>query len=1055
MKHFLFFLISLILILLTKERLHLNVSNQKSKKLKNDTSLLNWLKKLKIKIPSQEFSIWFETLKIEEILIDHIQIGKIESFPIIEKNQKLGINITIDNISLNILTDYKLENISEGKIEINASEINAILPFKIIKNKTNGLISNVNISGLNMTFNEKQLNITIKGSGFVPYIIQYLIDYYKTTLLNLIFTYIDNEISNLVEIEFKKLFTKINDMIIFGAEPIPLISIVKKPVDLRNSSFIDTLRFLFDNLIGIDGPLNLNHLFSIFTNGRGDVIINNFINNSIKFNYIVSDSKNNTIGKIQFGLNDLNISGLNTWTGFQAFIPNEKNPIRLDSFTNLSHLVINITLSINATLDKNTEIFYNDAILNEEIFLHLNLTNNTLMTQLQLPTYSGKIDDYSHIDCLTMSCLLDLIDSNGTGFIFLNANETFNNIIFNFGKGELEEEIDNLISQIIKLFLDNYKNNFQEFFNALFNSTLTNLLNNYIHDYLFSAICSKEKDIMTEDVNIPLTTGAIIIAFLLFFLIIFFPYIIGNGCKKQIQQVQLPFKNEIENISNISRSSNINYVCYYNCNDWFKEFGRFDSEGSSLFLNSNINIFWRIIIPLVILFNIAFFISFFTTMEASIYILLTVGREIKVPPILDFTIINSITGMCQANVYLLSLIIAFLSGIWPCIRLLIMLIIFLTPSSILKKSKRESILMFCDATGKWGIFNTFQMILMFVALHFEIKFPKISKNVKDDVLIDLFIYQATGFIMLIMATFLSLILSHIIIYLNRSLDKHPDENTGEKAKCRKSIITFADNKILGSIFFRVIITILLFSSFILFILGSYLTSFTFDFYGFAGYLFKLLNIESHREFSIIDFGFKFPDSYDNPNSKKIIFAQLVYFLIVIIIPILHFFSLFILWLIPLTRKIQIIIYSISEILNAWSCLDVFIFSIIFGVQIGEFTNFIAKDKCGPINPFFKKYFNDYLDGHTMCIEVYIYLQNGCWILLISIIMYYIVSIIIMKICRNALYERLPKEVKDYLKDKKNQNVVEKIKFNDDLLYSQIKNEENEKKDLNDNNIKNN
>ena len=70
-------------------------------------------------------------------------------------------------------------------------------------------------------------------------------------------------------------------------------------------------------------------------------------------------------------------------------------------------------------------------------------------------------------------------------------------------------------------------------------------------------------------------------------------------------------------------------------------------------------------------------------------------------------------------------------------------------------------------------------------------------------------------------------------------------------------------------------------------------------------------------------------------------------------------------------------------------------------------------------------------------------------------MYYIVSIIIMKICRNALYERLPKEVKDYLKDKKNQNVVEKIKLNDDLLYSQIKNEENEKKDLNDNNIKNN
>ena len=76
------------------------------------------------------------------------------------------------------------------------------------------------------------------------------------------------------------------------------------------------------------------------------------------------------------------------------------------------------------------------------------------------------------------------------------------------------------------------------------------------------------------------------------------------------------------------------------------------------------------------------------------------------------------------------------------------------------------------------------------------------------------------------------------------------------------------------------------------------------------------------------------------------------------------------------------------------------------------------DKCDFINPFIQKYFTEILDAHNTCFEVKAYLQSGCWILFATTITYFIGSMIIMKVCRNALYERLPNEVKDYLNNKK-------------------------------------
>ena len=1029
------------------------------KKLNEDVGLSDWLKNLIIQLNDIEIADipFVGKLILKNLTIERILLSGIKTKPIIEKNQKTGLNITIDGIGIKLFGNLKIKD-SEGTVEANTTGLNILLPFKLIKNESSGLISNVTTKGLEIIIDKKQTNVHIDGDGAIPKIADFLMNYFKDYIFDIIMNQVKDPFSNLIDSQFDKLFAMANNLILNGSKPIPLISATKKPVDLRKSSIIDSVRFLLDHFTGVDGPLSFNHLFSIISNGTGEIHLHEYYDKKIKFNFNVSDTNNNTLGNIEIGLHDLNLSGLNTWTGFQALIPNELNPIRLDSFTNLSELVINITFSVKVILQNYSKIVSSDSALYEEANLHVNLTNNTLKAQMQLPSSSGKLDAYTNKDCLNLECILDLADANGTGIIFLNLNETFNNISIFGRKGELEEDIDNFIDEIIKLFLDNYQSKMPIFLNAILNSTLIDLLNNYTREYLFKTVCPNIPDPDDGEVNIPMTLSAISGAFILFFIIIFFPYIIGNGCKKNVPQVRLPSQNEIENISNISRPSTASYACSCGCSELLKEFGRTDSEGASLFLNPNINLFWRIFIPIAILLNIAMFISSNSATGASVYVLLTLGRKIQVPSLFDFGLINSVTEMWKAKVYPLSIIIAFFSGIWPYLKLILMLISFLTPTSILKKRKRESILLFLDATGKWSILDSYVMTLMLVAFHFHIKFPIIGKDVTENALIDVYVYAATGFVTLITGTCFSLALSHIITHLHRGLDEHPDQNSGKEAESPKALMTFSENKFFGNILFRIIITFLLFITLILVIIGSSIISFSFNFHGLAGYALNLLDIDDHREYSILDLGFSVPKSYENPNSKAIRFTQVIYFLTIFALPIFHLIITIILWLVPFSRKVQSIIYSISEILNAWSCLDVFVVSIIAAVlEIGQFAKFIVGDKCDFIDPFIKKYFYETLDGHDTCFEVEAYLQSGCWVLFISAITYFIASFIVMKVCRKALYERLPQEVKDYLKNKKNENIISKIRLSEDNennRYSSIRKSDNDINDISNRNTEN-
>ena len=315
------------------------------------------------------------------------------------------------------------------------------------------------------------------------------------------------------------------------------------------------------------------------------------------------------------------------------------------------------------------------------------------------------------------------------------------------------------------------------------------------------------------------------------------------------------------------------------------------------------------------------------------------------------------------------------------------------------------------------------MIMMLVAFHFHVEIPVINEyKTKSGSIFDIFIQAAHGFAMAITGVFISLILSHIMIHLHRSLDEHPDQNKGEKAECYKSIMSFAKVRCVGNIPFRIFISLMIFLTLGLVISGSIIKCISFDFDGLAGYALDLFNIPPHREFSIIELGISLPNAYENPNDPVIIFAQVVYFLTVLAIPLAFLIILIILWFIPMKRKVQKIFYDIAEILNAWSCIDVLVIAIIaILADIGKFTKFIARDKCKDIEPIIETYFKNLLNGHNTCFEIQSHYEKGCWLIFAGAISFFICSFFILKVCRNALNERLP----DHVKKNNNKYTIQK------------------------------
>ena len=610
-------------------------------------NLREWLHKLVIDLPNE--LIKEETKVLENLTLYEISLENIITTSPEIKDNKMGVTISIKNAGLNVKGIYDAILSDKKNFIGHISNLNVQLPFYLVKDPESGLVSQVDTSGFNIDLDNAKIDVEI--DIFLKDVIVNLL----IGILKLIKTsVIEKNLINTMNEKLGELFQKANDIILNGVEPKTLNIVIKEQdrLDLKKSSIISAVGYLLNNLTGADGPLSLNNLVNIITYDTGIIHLHDFYNKSIHFEFNLTNNDNSSLGNFEIGLEDLNISGLNTWKNFTALEP--YNKLLLRSYTDLQNLTIDISFSLIIHLDNTSTLAKEENILNEKAYLRTNLVNNTLKAFIQLPLNEKKGKEYSDKECLTLDCIADLADSNGTGVTALSLNETFTYIILEVDdhKGGLEEDVDDTISKLVDLFVTSFHDKISLFINALLNTTVIDLANGFINNYLYSTSCPGIPNPEDNEINLSYTTVAFLAAFLLFSLLVFYPYILGKACGKgnDTIKVNLLDKKEInERITNTSEIKNVqNYdmnskYCFTDVSiQWIKEFGRTDPAGASLFLHPHIPLFWRIFIPLAIISTIALFISSNSSTGASVFIVFEIGRRIQIPSLFDFGLINSV-----------------------------------------------------------------------------------------------------------------------------------------------------------------------------------------------------------------------------------------------------------------------------------------------------------------------------------------------------------------------------------------------------------------------------
>lgn len=512
----------------------------------------------------------------------------------------------------------------------------------------------------------------------------------------------------------------------------------------------------------------------------------------------------------------------------------------------------------------------------------------------------------------------------------------------------------------------------------------------------------------------------------------------------------------------------------------------------------------RYSLPLVILGNIVLFIQSNMSADAvSVMVSVTTGTTVHdVGSIFDFGLGSTVHDMWAAGVYPLAVLIAFFSGAWPYVKLMVMLSAWVVPPGLLTKERRESMLVVLDMLGKWSLVDFFVMVLMLCAFYFElIVYPEVM-------VVTVTVKPAWGFYSFLLATMVSLGLGHTILACHRLVTEpklpaltaeeqrsQPREalvqapffvelvdwdkqeelellrrveqeelaqlaaeahvTTGgaqpnaafestvapqtptlgvgamslafeaaaadarlsnglvrrrsptsrsqpnaiapvSRRRAESSSSHFKGHRRASKYFDEALLTqevritrlgtwtiaLILAASIFALLAGVWLRTMGFHFEGLTGYMLKSA---AYVDYSYVSVGTSLPAHSGVPNSFAIRWLQASYFLFGVAMPLAFLLSLVVLWLVPLTLRSQRQLHVLSEVLNAWSTLDVFCVSIVAALlEIQQFAAFIVGDSCDGINQLLAKPTADEkLEGDDKCFDVQAYVKTASWVLFLA------------------------------------------------------------------------
>jgi len=282
----------------------------------------------------------------------------------------------------------------------------------------------------------------------------------------------------------------------------------------------------------------------------------------------------------------------------------------------------------------------------------------------------------------------------------------------------------------------------------------------------------------------------------------------------------------------------------------------------------------------------------------------------------QFAILLNQNGAAPLGVFLI-----IVSGIWPLFRLFVLMLIYMMPvniSSPILLAVRRELLMIFEHFAKWSFGFIYVLLGIMGLLSYNF-----TRNDNGNMVTISFTIQ-TGFAMYLVALFTSYVVTYLILSVNRrALLMVAQKDLEDKEKASLSSIFFSKRlRITGPL----VVFLVFMVSFILILFGINLNGV------FATYTGNIpvvagMNLLLNRQTSF----FNLPTNYimPNPITIPVIRAlQALYYIIAIGLPVIHLIFLAALWVVPLSITLQGIAFAGTEILSAWSSLDVFLISFV-------------------------------------------------------------------------------------------------------------------------------
>eukprot|EP00927_Polykrikos_kofoidii_P018767 TRINITY_DN18747_c0_g1_i3.p1 TRINITY_DN18747_c0_g1~~TRINITY_DN18747_c0_g1_i3.p1 ORF type:complete len:1242 (-),score=192.43 TRINITY_DN18747_c0_g1_i3:65-3733(-) len=330
------------------------------------------------------------------------------------------------------------------------------------------------------------------------------------------------------------------------------------------------------------------------------------------------------------------------------------------------------------------------------------------------------------------------------------------------------------------------------------------------------------------------------------------------------------------------------------------------------------------LLTLLIMGNLGLFLIGCTTVGIKLMVTATAGgHEWRSPSIANLSIDNTIYQMWLSHAYPMFFVVVPLSVVWPFLKLVLLLVAWWRP---LTSAQRGPALIFLDQVGKWSL--TDNLVLMLLVAFFTVSYEGADLTGEPgDVGLHLRSIPDLEVQAFMLATVISLIVGHLALAGHRYASGHFSlascVNSDAVALWRTVFPSMKEERRQALAVAGVVAQVL---SLILIAVAWFAPLCRFQMGGVVGAFLLVTNQPEGVDYSLTTI----ISSLGEKGQHNIALLIIVY---VMVVPLLESILLLVLWFVPLKPRWHVILLTASDVLVAWSSLDVFCLAL-FGAVIG-------------------------------------------------------------------------------------------------------------------------